>query len=278
MAKSELDDEVKRVASELKKEWQGLVANAKSSKPAAKSEDQAGTSGAATVKTEVKAEVKAEAMAVEPDVKSAAASSSMDIKPKPGGADSSAGGASTKILQKTGDSTRDTVRTMLHKAFEKGKKDNDRFLAEFNCDTVEMAEEAEAHMVSVYGSASTKEYKARYRSLAFNLQDPKNPTFLMRVVTGQVVAKDLAVMEVKEMASDEMKKQRQESLEHAKMALMDDRTYRNYAGKNTQDGILKCPRCKSMKTEYVEVQTRSADEPTTKKCSCNDCDYRWKFC
>ena len=45
-----------------------------------------------------------------------------------------------------------------------------------------------------------------------------------------------------------------------------------------QDGILSCPRCKSKKTEYVEVQTRSADEPTTKKCLCNDCEYRWKFC
>jgi len=45
-----------------------------------------------------------------------------------------------------------------------------------------------------------------------------------------------------------------------------------------QDGILKCPKCKSMKTSYVEVQTRSADEPTTKKCLCTDCTYRWKFC
>jgi transcription elongation factor S-II len=62
------------------------------------------------------------------------------------------------------------------------------------------------------------------------------------------------------------------------MALMDDRTYKNYAGKATEDGILKCPKCKSMKTDYVEVQTRSADEPTTKKCICNVCDYRWKFC
>ena len=51
-----------------------------------------------------------------------------------------------------------------------------------------------------------------------------------------------------------------------------------YKGIKTEDGILKCPRCKSMKTEYTEVQTRSADEPTTKKCVCNACDYRWKFC
>jgi DNA-directed RNA polymerase subunit M/transcription elongation factor TFIIS len=85
-------------------------------------------------------------------------------------------------------------------------------------------------------------------------------------------------MEVREMASEEMKKARNDATEHAKMALMDDKTYKNYAGKKTEDGILKCPRCKSMKTEYIEVQTRSADEPTTKKCTCNACEYRWKFC
>ena len=89
---------------------------------------------------------------------------------------------------------------------------------------------------------------------------------------------DLATMEVREMASEEMKKARFDAAEHAKMALMDERAYKNYKGIATQDGILKCPKCKSMKTEYVEVQTRSADEPTTKKCICNNCDYRWKFC
>ena len=80
------------------------------------------------------------------------------------------------------------------------------------------------------------------------------------------------------MAGEEVKKTREVQAERAKMALMDDKTYKQYAGKATEDGILKCPRCKSMKTEYIEVQTRSADEPTTKKCTCVNCDYRWKFC
>jgi DNA-directed RNA polymerase subunit M/transcription elongation factor TFIIS len=44
------------------------------------------------------------------------------------------------------------------------------------------------------------------------------------------------------------------------------------------DGAFKCGRCKSWKTEYTEVQTRSADEPTTKKVHCLKCDNRWKFC
>lgn len=43
------------------------------------------------------------------------------------------------------------------------------------------------------------------------------------------------------------------------------------------DGAFKC-KCGSLKTEYTEVQTRSADEPTTKKVYCWKCGNRWKFC
>lgn len=46
----------------------------------------------------------------------------------------------------------------------------------------------------------------------------------------------------------------------------------------SNDGILKCGRCKSNKTEYSERQTRSADEPTTKFCYCHNCGHRWRFC
>lgn len=44
------------------------------------------------------------------------------------------------------------------------------------------------------------------------------------------------------------------------------------------DGILRCGKCRSFKTEYNERQTRSADEPTTKFCYCHNCGHRWRFC
>lgn len=44
------------------------------------------------------------------------------------------------------------------------------------------------------------------------------------------------------------------------------------------DGLFKCGKCKSYKTEYAERQTRSADEPTTKFCYCHNCGNRWRFC
>jgi DNA-directed RNA polymerase subunit M/transcription elongation factor TFIIS len=47
--------------------------------------------------------------------------------------------------------------------------------------------------------------------------------------------------------------------------------------KDIPDGILKCPKCKSYKTEYVELFTRKADEASTKKCYCFVCGKRWRF-
>ena len=203
------------------------------------------------------------------------------------------------------DKTRDLVREKLQKAFLDGTRKNAVQLRGHDVDVSAMAEEAESAMFDAFGG-TTKEYKGRFRTLQFNLCDEKNPEFILSVVSGQTHVAHLATMDVKEMASDEarmhthlctararrspavgrhpavatcqVKKQRKDWGEYAKMALMDQKSYNKYAGKEVQDGILSCPRCKSKKTEYVEVQTRSADEPTTKKCLCNDCEYRWKFC
>jgi transcription elongation factor S-II len=41
-------------------------------------------------------------------------------------------------------------------------------------------------------------------------------------------------------------------------------------------GIFRCKKCKSYKTTYYEMQTRSADEPMTVFITCHSCDSRWK--
>ena len=42
------------------------------------------------------------------------------------------------------------------------------------------------------------------------------------------------------------------------------------------DGLFKCSKCKTYKTTYTQVQTRSADEPMTTFVSCVNCGARWK--
>jgi len=43
-----------------------------------------------------------------------------------------------------------------------------------------------------------------------------------------------------------------------------------------QEGFFTCARCKSKKTTYYQLQTRSADEPMTTFVSCINCGKNWK--
>ena len=43
-----------------------------------------------------------------------------------------------------------------------------------------------------------------------------------------------------------------------------------------QEGFFVCGRCKSNKTTYFQMQTRSADEPMTVFVSCHNCERNWK--
>jgi DNA-directed RNA polymerase subunit M/transcription elongation factor TFIIS len=41
-------------------------------------------------------------------------------------------------------------------------------------------------------------------------------------------------------------------------------------------GLFKCGKCKSVKTTYYQMQTRSADEPMTTYVTCKGCGHKWK--
>tara|TARA_B100001287_G_scaffold17695_2_gene13169 strand:+ start:5698 stop:6201 length:504 start_codon:yes stop_codon:yes gene_type:complete len=43
-----------------------------------------------------------------------------------------------------------------------------------------------------------------------------------------------------------------------------------------EDGMFKCNKCRSMKTVYYQMQTRSADEPMTTFVTCTNCNFKWK--
>lgn len=42
------------------------------------------------------------------------------------------------------------------------------------------------------------------------------------------------------------------------------------------EGLFRCGKCKSKKTTYYQLQTRSADEPMTTFVTCMNCEKRWK--
>lgn len=115
-------------------------------------------------------------------------------------------------------------------------------------------------------------YKNRVRSRVQNLKDNRNPDLRLNVLRGSITPERIAKMEANEMASEDMKKLRekitQEMIQEHQMSLTG----------GTSTDLIKCGKCKKTNVTYNQVQTRSADEPMTTFCLCNECGKRWKFC
>lgn len=137
--------------------------------------------------------------------------------------------------------------------------------------TEELAEELEEAIYHEFRNTDMR-YKNRVRSRIANLKDPKNPALRLNFLVGAIPANRLAVMTAEEMASNEMKKVREqfkkESINDAQLATV----------QGTQTDLLKCGKCKKRNCTYNQLQTRSSDEPMTTFVMCNECGHRWKFC
>ena len=113
-------------------------------------------------------------------------------------------------------------------------------------------------------------YKRKFLSIQYNLADPVS-NLSERIKTGRVKVTDVPYMKPSELNphginATQTESRRIESLR--KEALnTDDPNY---------EGLFKCNRCKSKKTTYYQMQTRSADEPMTTFVTCINCSNRWK--
>lgn len=112
-------------------------------------------------------------------------------------------------------------------------------------------------------------YTTRALGLAFNLRHPKNPALGDRVRSREVPLKKFANMTPAEMFPElyEPIYERLAARELRKMAV---------SHKDAPDGAYTCRACKSKKTQYTCLQTRSADEPMSIYVSCLQCGKRWK--
>lgn len=114
-------------------------------------------------------------------------------------------------------------------------------------------------------------YRTKMRSLYMNLKDPKNPELRQRVVSGDVSADRLRQMSPQEMAPTELRKEMEE---------IEKQNLFNAQGAKEQRATtdrFTCGKCKHKKVSYYQMQTRSADEPLTTFCTCENCGNRWKF-
>ncbi|KAG5366725.1 Transcription elongation factor S-II [Yarrowia sp. B02] len=114
-------------------------------------------------------------------------------------------------------------------------------------------------------------YRPKMRSLYINLKDPKNPGLRGNVISGKISAERLCRMSPQEMASDDLKKEIEEMEKQNLFAARGATEQRAVTDRFT------CGKCKQKKVSYYQMQTRSADEPLTTFCTCENCGTRWKF-
>jgi transcription elongation factor S-II len=161
------------------------------------------------------------------------------------------------------ESVRNKARVLLVESL--GPKQN-----ESDLDSMEVATSIEQSLFDTFGGV-TKQYKAKFRSLSFNLKNEKNPTLRTDVLSGTISVERLCNMSAQEMASPEAQAKRKEiekwHLEAAKIGHMEATT-----------DMFVCGKCKQRKCTYYQLQTRSADEPMTTYVTCTNCNNRWKFC
>lgn len=178
----------------------------------------------------------------------------------------------TKLL-KCNDAMRDKIRELLVEALSKvsDEVDDDSKDEVDACDPIRVAVAVESALFNKIGRSNGAQ-KVKYRSIMFNLKDPKNPDFRRKVLLGHVEPERLIDLTPEEMASDE---RRLENKQIKAKALFE--CERGGPPKATTDEF-KCGRCGKRKCTYYQLQTRSADEPMTTFVTCVNCQKRWKFC
>lgn len=102
-------------------------------------------------------------------------------------------------------------------------------------------------------------YTSRVRSLVYAIRNNDKSKFLDRIKSGELKPNTFDTKEIWDLWYQEPKKEVVEK-----------------KPEEYEDGMFKCGKCKSMKTTYVEKQTRSADEPMTLFITCRMCGHVMK--
>ncbi|KAI5967046.1 tfs1 [Candida theae] len=136
---------------------------------------------------------------------------------------------------------------------------------------ITIASEIESEVFKSEYSKVNDSYRNRLRSFTMNLRNKKNPELRERVLSKQISAAQFIKMTPNEMAPESLKKEIEKL---HKQNLFDAQ---GATEKRAVTDRFTCGKCKHKKVSYYQMQTRSADEPLTTFCTCENCGNRWKF-
>lgn len=183
----------------------------------------------------------------------------------------------------SGDSTRDKARSFLWKALVDGLETAAAAPAAGTSTAAETGRVAAAIEGALWEKfivqrQSIKDYNSQLKTLKWNLADPKNPDLNLKVLWGMYTAEQLASMTSAELASDEKKREREQQKQESLEACQSDwEVRRMISSGEAAQGQFPCFKCRTNKTVYFQMQTRSSDEPMTTFVTCLECGNRWKF-
>ena len=116
-------------------------------------------------------------------------------------------------------------------------------------------------------------YKQRWTTIKWHLENPECS------LKDRIVGKKIKSWEAPQMGPCELwPKGPYDTTKHERKVREKHLEALNSEDKEEYVGMFKCGKCKSMKTTYHQMQTRSADEPLTTFVHCTNCDKRWRFC
>ena len=124
-------------------------------------------------------------------------------------------------------------------------------------------------------SWENRTFKMRYANKCSNIfQNLKNPEsdIIQRINSGSLKTRMIAEYKPNELwTSGPWAQSIKESAEKSeRMDIANNRC------DESKKGVYRCGKCKSWKTTYYQLQTRSADEPMTTYVTCMNCEKRWK--
>lgn len=121
-------------------------------------------------------------------------------------------------------------------------------------------------------------YKQKWIHIWYNLSHPDNTIIRDSILKRTIKCADIASMGAEliwpdgpmsqELMKYREKEKKKETLRLIVKARENDEEYK---------GFHKCGKCKSWRTSYYQLQTRSADEPMTTFVTCHACEKRWRF-
>lgn len=115
-------------------------------------------------------------------------------------------------------------------------------------------------------------YSFKARSVLYNLGLPQNPGLKQRVLNGAI-----SVLQLVEMSHQDLYPERWVEVMYDVARMAHHRMAPEPGAGLSGEGAFTCGRCKSKRTTYFQLQTRSADEPMTTFVTCIDCNKRWKM-